>query len=99
MINLNRYYDAQAPRIVIALNDKNEWFEELRHLLYSEFIPHKALVWRHTGEETLDFHLLPFIKEQTPIDGKTTLYICHQGVCHQPINDYTAMKTAIQQLH
>lgn len=98
MMNLNRYYDTQAPRIVIALNEKEDWLEELRQLLFSEFIPHKALIWRHSGDEKLIFHLLPFIKEQPPLDGKTTLYICYEGVCREPINDFSAMEAAIHQL-
>jgi hypothetical protein len=98
MMNLNRYYDTHAPRIVIALNDQEDCHEELRHLLYSEFIPHKALIWRHQDDEKLIFHLLPFVKEQTPLDGKTTLYICYEGVCREPINDFSAMKSAIQRL-
>lgn len=98
IMNLNRYFDTHAPRIVIALNEKKEWFEELRHLLYSEFLPHKVLIWRHTGDESLIFHLLPFVKEQPPLDGKTTLYICYEGVCQEPINDFPSMESAIQKL-
>lgn len=97
MINLNRYYDRHAPMIVIALNEKEEMSEELRHLLYSEFVPHKTIVWRRHGDERL-FRYLPLVREQAPLDKKTTLYICHEGVCLSPINDYAKMGEAIKKL-
>ena len=98
MMSLNRYYDANAPRIVIALNEQEDGHEELRHLLYSEFIPHKALIWRHHEDDQELFHLLPSVKEQQSLEGKTTLYICFEGVCREPISDFAEMKSAIQKL-
>lgn len=97
MMNLNRYYDHQAPTIVIALNKSEEHLDKLNDLLYSDFIPHKAIVWRREGDEEL-FDLLPFVRQQAPIDGKTTLYICHKGVCQQPLNDIKSMAEAIHKL-
>lgn len=94
MINLIRYYDRQSPTFVIALNAKQEGADRLRHLLYSEFIPHKAIIWRKEGDDSL-FRLLPFVKEQGPIDNKTTLYLCYEGVCQKPINDLSAIEEAI----
>lgn len=97
MMNLNRYYDKHSPTIVVALNNKDQYYEPLRHLLYSDFIPHKAIVWRREGDQEL-FKRLPFVKEQGPVDGKTTLYICHEGVCQKPLNDFTAIAEAIHKL-
>lgn len=97
MINLNRYYDSHAPTVVIALNDKQQYMQELRQLLYNNFIPHKAVVWRHPDDNKL-FEIIPFAREQTPINGKTTLYVCHKGVCQQPITELPAMIEAIHKL-
>lgn len=97
MINLNRYYDRRVPTLVIALNKKEEGRDHLRHLIYSEFIPHKAIIWRREDDKAL-FHLIPFVKEQVPVDNKTTLYICHEGVCQTPLNDRNLMAEAIHKL-
>lgn len=97
MINLNRYYDQHSPMIVVALNENEEMLEELRQLIFREFIPHKTVIWRRPGDEEL-FELLPIVKEQVPLDEKTTLYICHEGVCRSPINDYAQMPEAIKKL-
>lgn len=97
MMNLIRYYDTHAPTIVVALNKKNQYAQELRQLLYSGYIPHKAIIWRHPSDEKL-FTLLPFAKEQVPVDGKTTLYICFAGVCTKPLTDLPEMIEAIHKL-
>jgi uncharacterized protein YyaL (SSP411 family) len=97
IMNINRYYDKRAPTIVIALNEKEQWKKELQELLYDNFIPHKVIVWRREGDKGL-FSLLPFIAEQHPVKGKTTLYICHAGACQKPLNDLAEMQEAIQKM-
>lgn len=97
IMNLNRYYDKKSATIVIALNKKEQWKEELNDLIQRRLIPHKAVIWRREGDEGL-FHLLPFTREQAPVDGKTTLYVCHLGVCKKPINDLAEMEKEIAKL-
>lgn len=97
IMNLIRYYEEKAPTIVIALNDQEEHLQELMQHLYTNFIPHKALVIRKENDEAL-FNTLEYVKQQTPIKGKTTLYICFKGVCEEPITDYNKMIDAIKQL-
>jgi uncharacterized protein YyaL (SSP411 family) len=83
-MNINRYYDRHAPTFVVALNDKEEFKTNLMQEIYSHFIPHKAVIWRRENAKNL-FEILPFVQEQECIDGKTTLYICHQGTCQKPL--------------
>ena len=97
LMNLDRYYNRHAPTIVVSLNQKEQFKQELGQYLYSNFIPHKAIVWRTQNDEKL-FKLIPFVKEQIPIDGKTTLYICFEGVCQKPIHELTEMIEAIHKL-
>lgn len=97
IMNLNRYYDKQAPTIVVALNQKEQWRDELRDLFYKNFIPHKAIIWRREGDEAL-FRLLPSVKDQQPVKGKTTLYICRSGVCAKPLNELAEMDAEIHKL-
>lgn len=97
MIALNHYYDRKAPTIVIALNEKEHHLNELYHHLYSTFIPHKAVIVRRHNDEEL-FRLIPSIRAQTPIEGKTTLYICREGVCDAPITKFEQMVEAINKL-
>ena len=94
MMNLDRYYDRHAPTYVVALNEKEESAEILKQIFYHEFIPHKAIIWRRQKDAHL-FKLLPLVKDQVPLEGKTTLYICYEGVCQQPLTDITLMASAI----
>lgn len=93
MMNISRYYDKNAPTIVIALNQNKEYEKELRQVVYESFIPDRALIWQHHDIEMEE--LIPAMQEQVPQDDKTTLYICYKGVCQAPITDWEEMKKAI----
>jgi len=97
MMNLNRYYDESSPTIVVAFNNDREHEKELIHLLSKQFIPHKVVIWRDPSDEVL-FNLIPFSREQVPLDGKTTLYICKQKVCQKPLTEFTEMTEVIRSL-
>lgn len=97
MMNLIRYYDQHAPTIVIALNSKQQFKEELRQLLYHSFIAHKSIIWRKEGDEEL-FRRIPFSRKQVPINDKTTMYLCYQGVCQKPMSELSEMIEAIHKL-
>lgn len=97
MMNLLRYYDKHAPTITFSLNGKNQSYEPLRHLIYSDYIPHKALIWRREKDNHL-FSLFPFLLEQEPVENKTTMYLCHEGVCQKPLNDFAEIAEAVHKL-
>lgn len=97
VLNVNRNYDAHAPTIVVALNKDEEHHEAIREAIYQNFIPHKAVIWRRDQDKTI-LKKIPFIKEHVPIDGKTTLYICYQGACHEPVNELSEILEAIRKL-
>jgi uncharacterized protein YyaL (SSP411 family) len=94
LMNINRYYDKNSPLIVIALNSKEEYKEELFELLFSHLIPHRSIVWRRDSDTKL-LAMLPAVKVMQPMDDKTTLYICHYGVCKKPLTLFSDMRDAI----
>ncbi|WP_068470470.1 thioredoxin domain-containing protein [Candidatus Protochlamydia phocaeensis] len=96
IMNLHRFYDDKAPTLVIALNSKREFEPELKQLIYEHFIPHKAIIWQ-TQDIALE-ELIPFIKTQTTRQDQTTLYICYEGVCQQPLTTLEDMRLAIEKL-
>lgn len=96
VMNLQWYHDAKAPALIIALNSAREFEKELKQKLYSEFIPHKTLIWQ-THDVELE-ELLPFTKEQGAVKDKTTLYVCHHRVCQAPIVDLPQMLEVIDKL-
>lgn len=94
IMNLNHYYDRHAPTFVIALNERDQYKVEIMNLLNSSYIPHKSVIWRREGDDRL-FNLIPFLKTRVPLKGKTTLYICYEGVCQKPISDLSEITAAL----
>lgn len=97
LMNLNRFFDKHAPTIVIALNEDHSYESELKEQIYSNFIPHKVVIWRHSNDRDL-FRVIPFVKDLTPINEKTTLYICFEGICQKPLTELSEMVEAIHKL-
>ena len=97
LIALNRYYDTHAPTLLIAFNDDNEHEQALREEIFGKYIPHKTVIWRREGDSLLS-SALPFSREQTPIEGKTALYLCYEGACQNPVTDLEEMRKVIQGL-
>lgn len=97
LLNINRYYDRHAPTLVVALNQKEEHFDKIRTAIYQNFIPHKCIIWKKEEDSQLSREI-PYMKDQGPIEGKTTLYICHEGACLKPLNEISEILTAIQKL-
>jgi uncharacterized protein YyaL (SSP411 family) len=94
LMNINRFYTPNRPTLVIALNKTSSLKEEIAELLYSHYIPHKSVIWRNEADGRL-LDLIPELKSQGPINGETTLYICHQGRCLKPLTNLTEMKAAL----
>jgi uncharacterized protein YyaL (SSP411 family) len=97
IINLNRYFDVKSPTIIVSLNQKEEHRVEIEKSIFESFIPHKTVIWRTEKDDFL-FSILPHLRDNTPIDGKTTLYICNNRVCARPLNNLEEMKAAILKL-
>ena len=97
MMNLLRYYDRNAPTLVVALNSREQWKEELTTMIYHHFMPHRTVIWRHhTKDDALE--PLLYLSRFQPMEGQTTLYICKQGECLSPLHDLAEMSAAIAQL-
>jgi uncharacterized protein YyaL (SSP411 family) len=97
IINLNRYYNANAPTLVIALNKENENYLPIKQAIYGNFIPHKAIIWLHENNLEL-LNLISSLQDKKPLDNKTTLYICYKGVCKKPFNNIEEILKAIEKL-
>lgn len=92
-----RYLDAKAPVCVIALNEGREWEDEVREALFSAYIPTGVVVWKG-AEDILFEKLLPAHGDKVPVEGKTTLYVCRQGVCEAPLYEKDEILERIRKL-
>lgn len=95
LMALMRYLDHDAPTLVIALNDQEQNKEEIAKMLAGRFIPHKVVIWQREADEELHDYV-PWSRDKIPLDGKTTLYVCHKGRCEEPITELTKMWPLIE---
>lgn len=94
MLNLLRYFDQHAVTAVIALNEKEQYRDELRQLFFHNFKLHRSVIWRRENDPLL-FDIIPFVKNQGSVKGQTTLYLCQKGVCMKPITELSEMIEAV----
>jgi uncharacterized protein YyaL (SSP411 family) len=95
VINLHFYLDKRASSDVVSLNTQKDYKNEIAHLLFGSFIPHRVIVWREENDTVL-FSLAPFLQRQPSIDGQTTVYICHHGVCLKPLVLWKEIEEALK---
>ncbi len=73
---------------IIISGDKNaSETKQMISFIYKKFIPNKVIALRPNSEEVKEIiPLIPFIKNQIPIEGKTTAYVCENYNCKFPTN-------------
>ncbi|MBI3236564.1 MAG: thioredoxin domain-containing protein, partial [Chlamydiales bacterium] len=94
---LLRYYQNNAPLIVIALDEQNSLSKEIKKSIASHFNPYLSVVWKRGNDHLLD-RLVPSLKGKGPIDGQTAVYICRQDRCQEPVFEKEAILQAIKAL-
>lgn len=93
LIALQRYFEAKKATYVIALNKEKEWQKEIEEAFSKKSSPHNALVWKQEQDDVLAKILEPHAYPTA--GGKTTLYICHEGVCLKPLSERDEILRAI----
>ena len=79
--------------IVLAADKRDGIFEEMIDEIHSRFIPNKIVLWRRSGkEEQWLGSIASFLKNQAPVSGKTTVYICRDHACELPATGLDAMR-------
>jgi hypothetical protein len=74
--------------IVIAGKAEDDETEAMLQAARHAFMPNALLVFHPEGEAGYEIEkLVPFLKEQQPVDGKTAAYICKNYACQAPVTD------------
>ncbi len=84
LIALQRYLDAQAPTVVVALDEKESLREEIRAAVSNRFCPHLQIIWKRKEDKEI-VRLIPSIADKTLVDGQTAVYLCRQDRCEPPL--------------
>ncbi len=61
------------------------------------FIPDTVFLFRLPGQEYQELEqIAPFTSDMSPLDGKTTFYICQNFACRQPVDDIAEVQRMLQ---
>ncbi|MGI6712122.1 MAG: thioredoxin domain-containing protein [Bacillota bacterium] len=73
---------------LLTEKDNGKMIDALRR----EFMPHTVIL---SADKALE-EIVPFVKHYTPVNNKTTAYICQGFACQTPITDINEMRQRIQ---
>ena len=84
---LDYYHDEAKEIVIVTANDRLEAEPFLRRL-GETFLPNHVLVVVQQGE-SLDQQVpfVPLLEGKRALQGKTTAYVCEQGICDLPTSD------------
>lgn len=78
-----------AREIVVAGEAADPWVNKMLQTLRRKFLPEAVVVFHPAGTAGEDIEkIAPFLKEQHPIEGKATAYICQNYACQEPVTEY-----------
>ncbi len=95
IMNIKRYFDKDAPVYIFAMNTADNNLTKIKSLLANQFNPHRTIVFVREDDQILK-NICPHLSHYKPINGKTTLYLCRQGVCQAPENDMKVIETILK---
>lgn len=85
-----------TQEIVIAGNAEQADTKQMLKLIRSNFLPNAVLLLHPNGKAASEIEtIVPFIANQTAIDGKATAYICENYVCIRPVNTIDELKNLL----
>lgn len=74
-----------TPKEIVIIGDKDsEDTKEMLHEVWSRYIPNKIMVLSD-GKDEKAFETIPLLQGRTMIDGMTTVYVCENFTCQQPV--------------
>jgi uncharacterized protein YyaL (SSP411 family) len=88
------YYLEKPKEIVVVGNREDPKTAELVTQVHSMYLPNQTLqlIDPETSLETVS----PLLKDKRQINGRPTVYICHQHTCSAPLTDSQALKNLLE---
>lgn len=85
-----------TQEIIIAGNADSPGVKQMLKLIHGKFLPN-AVVLLHEPDKAdpVLYNTVPFIKNQTAIEGKATAYVCENYVCKKPVNNIVEFENLI----
>lgn len=80
-----------AYQVVIAGKSESPDTRHMLEELWAYFIPNIVLVFRPEGKDSEITDLATYTKDQVPIEGKSTVYVCRNYECQLPTTEVNEM--------
>jgi len=95
------YAIGPSQEIVIAAQERDGMVEQIHDKIYDYFIPNKVILLRTTDkvEEKEIVALAPFVENQLPLGGDTTVYLCENHVCKLPVKEVDKFEELLRGLN
>jgi len=88
MLTALSFWLGPTQEIVIAGNAEATDTKQMLKLLRSKFLPNAVVLLHEQGNKgTAIERIIPFVKNQTAIEGKATAYVCENYICNRPVNN------------
>ena len=85
-----------TQEIIIAGNADTPDLKRMLKLIHSSFLPNTVVLLHEPDKaDSALYNTVPFIKNQTAIDGKATAYLCENYVCKKPVNNISEFENII----
>jgi uncharacterized protein YyaL (SSP411 family) len=104
-----RQYPAAYPQMLVALDfilsspkeivltaEKIEQVYPMKQMIFDTFLPHKVVLYADPSVEKQLQSLSSVFQGKTPVEGKSTAYICENFSCQQPIVSMEELVKSLQ---
>jgi hypothetical protein len=77
----------EKPKEIVVVGDTGDpRFKEIVEKLRSSYLPNKTVQLAEPGKPLHE--LSPMLQGKGQIDGKPTVYVCHNFTCSQPVTEW-----------
>lgn len=87
-----------SKEIVIAGDINTKEAKKMLRSIYARFIPNKVVAHHPpAGKDEMIISLIPFLKEQVPLNGKITAYVCENYICKFPTTSVKRLEELLKE--
>ncbi|MDH3609864.1 MAG: thioredoxin domain-containing protein, partial [Gammaproteobacteria bacterium] len=88
LLAVDYYLDNPKEIVIVTPKDKKQDAERFIKEYRASYLPNKILVVLSEGREQINVgKSIPLVKGKLAMQGKTTAYVCEQGVCKLPTTE------------
>lgn len=91
-----QFATGETVELVVVGEKENPETVAMLKYIHSVYAPGKVVLFKNAENARELAELAPFTTDQHPVDEKTTVYICRNFACEQPINSLEALKSRFE---